>query len=147
MISKIRCQRAVLIAVICFAVVSCLNCCNIVGVYMIDVDLFRAGESFVKESKANSVGLILPLCVAQLGLQCIRKPWARIWSAVAALIACLVTIICTPLHNVHFYLMGGLIGYHPEMTLLWYIAVTLSVLILFLRIILLKDRAEMSVGK
>ena len=142
MIPGVICKRLALIAVICFAVISCLGCFRIVGTYMIDADGFKAGESFVKEIKSNTWYLILPVCAVQLLLLNRPQRWCRICAVVLAALACLITAVVSPNRNILLYLMGGLIGYRSETTWLGYAAIILSILILGLQMILLINRNE-----
>ena len=136
------CKRLALIAVICFAVISCLGCFRIVGTYMIDVDLGKAGESFIADTNSNTLILILPVCGAQLLLLNRPQHWSRICAVVLAVLACLITAVVSPNRNILLYLMGGLIAYRSEPTWLGYVAIVLSILILSLQVILLISRKE-----
>lgn len=136
------CKRLALMAVICFAVISCLGCFRTVGTYMVEIAGFEAGDSFIKETRSNSVGLILPMCAVQIVLLNARKRFGRIVAVVTALLACLVTILISPNRDIVVYLMSGLIGYRSETTCMGYVAIALSILILGIQIILLVKRDD-----
>ena len=135
-------KRLTLIAVICFAVVSCLGCYRIVGTAMVSNGELQAGESFVDGWKTNTWFLILPLCAAQMGLLSSQKRWTRILAVVIALLACLITVVISPNSDMRLIMLGGLIGYRSEAALPGYAAIFLSLLILGLQIILLIKREK-----
>lgn len=144
MIRRMSCKRLALMAVICFAVISCLGCFRTVGTYMVEIAglELEAGDSFIEETRSNSVGLILPLCAVQIVLLNARKRFGRIVAVVTALLACLVTILISPNRDIVVYLMSGLIGYRSETTCMGYVAIALSILILGIQIILLVKRDD-----
>lgn len=138
---QISSHRIVLILLIVgFTVVSAFGCFAIVGRYLIDQDLIVAGDTFVEETKSNSLVAIVICSVIQVVALFSEKKGARVAGLVASTVAVLLTTIYAPLCNAGKQLMGGIISYHCEITWVGYIAIVLSFTILLLHIYSLKKQ-------
>lgn len=138
---QISSHKIVLILLIgLFTVISAFGCFAIVGRYMIDQDLFVAGDTFVEETKSNSLVLILICSILQVVALFSGKKGAQVVGLVASAGALLLSVIYVPLCNAGKQLMGGIVSYHCEITWLGYIAIALSFVILLLQICTIKKQ-------
>ncbi len=138
---QISSHKIVLILlIVLFTVISAFGCFAIVGRYMIDQDLFIAGDTFVEETRSNSLVLILICSILQVVALFYGKRGAQVVGLVVSVGALLLSVIYVPLCNAGKQLMGGIISYHCEITWLGYIAITLSFVILLLQICTIKKQ-------
>lgn len=138
---QISSHRIVLILLIVgFTVVSAFGCFAIVGRYLIDQDLFVAGDTFVEETRPNSLILVLICSIIQVVTLLPSKRKAQVAGIVTAALSVILTAIYAPLCNASKQLMGGIVSYYCKITWLGYIAIVLSFVILLLHIYLLKKQ-------
>lgn len=131
---------ATIITIAIFTMVSACGCFAIMGRYMINNDLSIAGETFVEEMRSNSFVFILVLSISQVCLLFTKKQWLRNTGIAMSIVALLSTIAYKPLCDLSKQIMGGIISYYCEITMLGYIAIVLSALVVILQIFTLKKQ-------
>lgn len=131
---------ATIIAIAIFTMVSACGCFAIMGRYMVNNDLFVAGETFVEEMRSNSFVFILVLSVCQVFLLFTKKRWSRNIGIAMSIAALLSTIAYKPLCDLSKQIMGGIISYYCEITVWGYIAMVLSAVVVVLQIITQKKQ-------
>lgn len=138
---QIRPHKIILISlIVAFTVISAFGCFAIVGRYLVDQDLFAAGDTFVEETRSNSIIVVLICAIVQITTLLSEKRGVQVAGIVASSVSLLLTVIYAPLCNASKQLMGGIISYYCEITWLGYVAIILSAAILLLHIYSLKKQ-------
>lgn len=133
---------ATIISIAIFTMVSACGCFAIMGKYLINIDLSLAGETFVEEMRSNSFVFILILSVSQVCLLFTKKQWSRNIGMALSIVALLSTIAYKPMCDLSKQIMGGIISYYCEITILGYVAIVLSAQVVILQIFTLKSRGD-----
>lgn len=139
--SQITSHKLMLILlIVVFTVISALGCFEIVGRYIVDQDLYLAGDTFVDETRSNSFSVVLICSIIQVATLFSGKRIARVVGLLASAGALLLSVLYVPLCNASKQLIGGIVSYHCEITWLGYIAITFSLVILLFQIYTIKKQ-------
>ena len=129
-----------IITIAAFTMLSACGCFAIMGRYLINTNLFIAGETVVEEVRSNSFAFILVLSICQICLLFTKKRWTRMAGIALAVVALLSTVAYKPLCDLSEQIIGGIVSSYCEVTILGYIAMVFSALTVFLQIYMLKSR-------